>query len=68
MCYERTLFKNVKQVPPGHYYEFLEMNKGERILVLQNVDERDINLKDAIELLDITFKNSIKSQLMSDVL
>ena len=32
------------------------------------VDERDINLKDAIELLDITFKNSIKSQLMSDVL
>ena len=65
----RERYLNVKQVPPGHYYEISRDEiKVKEYWSYKMVDERDINLKDAIELLDITFKNSIKSQLMSDVL
>jgi asparagine synthase (glutamine-hydrolysing) len=68
-AHDRTLYKDVKQVPPGHYYEVSEDEvKVKEYWSYKMVDERDINLKDAVELLDTTFKDSIKSQLMSDVL
>jgi len=68
-AHDRTLYKDVKQVPPGHYYEISEDEvKVKEYWSYKMVDERDINLNDAVELLDTTFKDSIKSQLMSDVL
>ena len=68
-AHDRTLYKDVKQVPPGHYYEISENEvKVKEYWSYKMVDERDINLNDAVELLDNTFKESIKSQLMSDVL
>ena len=68
-AHDRTLYKDIKQVPPGHYYEITKDN----IIIKEyysykSVEERDINLDDAIQLLDNTFNKSIKSQLMSDVL
>lgn len=68
-AHDRTLYRDVKQVPPGHYYEISEDEiKVKEYWSYKMVDKRDINLKDAVELLDTTFKESIKSQLMSDVL
>ena len=68
-AHDRTLYKDVKQLPPGHYYEISEDEvKVKKYWSYKMMDERDINLKDAVELLDTTFKDSIKSQLMSDVL
>lgn len=68
-AHDRTLYKNVKQVPPGHYYE---ISKGEinvhKYWSYSFFEERQMAEKEAIELLDSTFKKSIKSQLMSDVL
>lgn len=69
-AHDRTLYKDVKQVPPGYYYEITE----EKIEIKEYwsytmVDKEDlIDPKDALEQLDQTFKESIKSQLMSDVL
>lgn len=68
-AHDRTLYKDIKQVPPGHYYEITK----DDIIIKEyyshkSVEERNINLDDAIQLLDNTFNESIKSQLMSDVL
>ena len=67
-AHDRTLYKNVKQVPPGHYYE-ISKDKIEvkEYWSYKIFEERNVNEKDALELLDLTFKESIKSQLMSDV-
>jgi asparagine synthase (glutamine-hydrolysing) len=68
-AHDRTLYKDVKQVPPGHYYEITQDDvKVKEYWSYKVTDERNINLKEAVELLDTTFKESIKSQLMSDVL
>ena len=68
-AHDRTLYKDVKQVSPGHYYEIAQNEvKVKQYWSYKMVDERNINLNDAVELLDTTFKDSIKSQLMSDVL
>jgi asparagine synthase (glutamine-hydrolysing) len=68
-AHDRTLYKDVKQVPPGHYYEIsADKVKVKEYWSYKIEHESDINLKDAVELLDTTFKESIKSQLMSDVL
>lgn len=68
-AHDRTLYKDVKQVPPGHYYEISEDNIDVKTYWTYTISKgRDISENDAVELLDVTFKNSIKSQLMSDVL
>lgn len=68
-AHDRTLYKNVKQLPPGHYYEISKTNITLKQYWSYNmVNNRKISERDAVDLLDETFKNSIKSQLMSDVL
>lgn len=68
-AHDRTLYNGVKQVPPGHYYEITEkdiqIKEYWSYKIGQNVN---LSENDAIELLDVTLKDSIKSQLMSDVL
>ncbi|MFD2552345.1 asparagine synthase (glutamine-hydrolyzing) [Bizionia sediminis] len=69
-AHDRTLYKDVKQVPPGHYYEIAkDQIQVKEYWSYKMVDKNElINPKDALEQLDQTFKESIKSQLMSDVL
>ncbi|MFC0604074.1 asparagine synthase (glutamine-hydrolyzing) [Winogradskyella pulchriflava] len=68
-AHDRTLYKNVEQVPPGHYYEISKDSvKVKEYWSYKMVEENNISLKDAVEVLDATFKESIKSQLLSDVL
>lgn len=68
-AHDRTLYKNVKQLPPGHYYEISKTNiEVKQYWTYKMVNNRNISEKDAVDLLDETFKNSIKAQLMSDVL
>ncbi|WP_299119784.1 asparagine synthase (glutamine-hydrolyzing) [uncultured Winogradskyella sp.] len=68
-AHDRTLYKDVKQVPPGHYYEISKDHiEVKEYWSYKLGQDKNINEKDAIELLDATFKDSIKSQLMSDVL
>ncbi|WP_179343781.1 asparagine synthase (glutamine-hydrolyzing) [Winogradskyella ursingii] len=67
-AHDRTLYKAVKQIPPGHYYEVSEQAVKVKQYWSHNLTrKRNINLKDALELLETTFKESIRSQLMSDV-
>ncbi len=68
-AHDRTLYKNVKQLPPGHYYEISQDEiKVKEYWSYNLINENAISLNDALEQLNITFKESVKSQLMSDVL
>lgn len=67
-AHDRTLYKDVVQVPPGHYYEITKDEiKVKEYWSYKIVNEKSINLQDAIDELEATFRESIKSQLMSDV-
>ena len=67
-AHDRTLFKGVSQIPPGHY---LEISTLEEKLIKYWEPELNtcgtLSKKDAIERLESILKSSIKSQLISDV-
>jgi asparagine synthase (glutamine-hydrolysing) len=66
---ERTLFKDVNQVQPGHYYEITSSGiKEKKYWDFDLTNNENLNENDALELLNSTFKKSVRSQLISDVL
>ena len=66
---ERTLFENVNQVQPGHYFEIGSSGvKETKYWDFDFNNNEKLNENDALELLNTTFKNSVRSQLISDVL
>lgn len=68
-AHDRSLYKDVKQIPPAHYYEISKENIQIKEYWRPDYANPDIsaNLEETLEKLDVTFKESIKSQLISDV-
>ena len=67
-AHDRTLFKGVSQIPPGHYLEI--SSNGEKLNKYWEPklnNSCNLSKKDAIEKLDISLKSSVKAQLISDV-
>ena len=67
-AHDRTLFKGVSQMPPGHYLEI--STDGEKLIKywepkLNTFDS--LSKKNALERLESALKASVKSQLISDV-
>ena len=68
-AHDRSLFKNVKQVPPSHYYEISKdtVKVKEYWIPDYSNPDKEIKEEEALYKLDKIFKDSIKSQLLSDV-
>jgi asparagine synthase (glutamine-hydrolysing) len=66
-AHERTLYKNVKQLPPGYYLEISTTKIVLKKYWEPDLSETQINENDALDQLDHLLKESVKSQLLSDV-
>lgn len=68
-AHDRSLLRNVRQIPPAHYYKIT--NDEKKFYKYWNAENNKINNSITIEnldhKLDDILKNSIKSQLLSDV-
>lgn len=67
-AHNRTLFKGVSQIPPGHYLEI----STDREKLIKYWEPKlntygSLSKKDATERLESVLKSSVKSQLISDV-
>lgn len=63
-----SLFKNVKQLPPSHFYEVSNHEiKLRKYWAPTVIEDKSLSFDQALEQLNLTLKNSIKSQLISDV-
>ena len=66
-AFDRTLFKNVKQVPPAHYVEISETGIYIRKYWEPEFTNSFVEKKLALGKLENVLKNSVQSQLISDV-
>lgn len=67
-AHDRTLLKNVFQVPPGHFLEIT--TEGEKLKKYwePNLNTRNtLTVNEAVEELEKVLKSCVKSQLISDV-
>ncbi|MFN4764644.1 asparagine synthase (glutamine-hydrolyzing) [Gillisia sp. Q332] len=67
-AHDRSLFSNVNQIPPSHYYEITEQEvKIKEYWTLLPEETEPKSFDESLNILDSTLKASIKSQLISDV-
>lgn len=64
---DRTLFKNVKQLPPAHYLKIGESTIDIKKYWEPSLSNVPISESNALLTLDDLLKSSVKSQLLSDV-
>ncbi len=66
-CLDKTLWKNVYQLPAAHFMEFNINENTKKIVEYWKFKKRKINLKYAGEELEELLHNSVKLRLRSDV-